>query len=69
MACYILGCKNCEKEIEKICSYETAKTFQCECGEIMEILPSRSRFRIEGFSSLNNYTRPEFNYAGEDCTW
>lgn len=68
MACYILKCK-CGKMVEKICSYDKAKAFECECGEIMEISPVKSLFKIYGFSADNGYHRSEESYDGVHREW
>lgn len=57
MPIYEVRCPICEDHKEVRCSYVTVKEMTCdECGVIFEIVPSKTQFKIEGFSMENGYS-------------
>ena len=65
MPLFVLKCGACEHEAEKLCSHATAIEVKCEkCGGDMTIVPSRSAFKVNGYSFENGYHRETINYDG-----
>lgn len=72
MPIFVLKCTNkqCGDILEIIESYDNLKSIICSCGSPFMIVPSRSRFIVNGFSAENGYHRPEFSsITGQDASW
>lgn len=57
MPIFTLKCKICNSVTDQLCTYEDAKNTTCDsCGRLMDIAPSKSNFKIRGFSEANSYS-------------